>query len=627
MNDVTRFDRTAAPDALARERRARMAAEHLLALKQSELSDANRKLSLHARSLSDEIVEKREETQALEQRNTETIVELQHANHAVQIAERRLWDSVETIQDGFAVFDACDVMIAANSAYLAPFDGLAEVGPGIGYGDMLRLAVDEGMIDIGDEAPGDWVDAMLARWRGDPIEPRTIKLWNGLYIKLMDRRASDGDTVSLALNITEQMRNEAKLRSARHKAEAANRAKSAFLANMSHEIRTPMNGVVGMADLLAETDLDDEQRLFIETIKSSGEALLVMINDVLDYSKIEADKLSLNLAPFDLERTIHEIVMLLQPTVQDRDLSLVVDFDMFLPTAYVGDAGRIRQVLTNLIGNAVKFTHEGHVLIRVVGLPDAEGGRQRLHITVEDTGIGIPAEMTQHIFGEFNQVEDERNRSFDGTGLGLAITRKLVTLMGGEVWVDSEVGRGSSFGFRLTMDVAEDDEPALAPMPTWITRVILGDSHTVNRNIVEKQLTAHGLAVASCRSAREVRDHAPGPGDVVLLDHRLSDGSASDLAAALRQDGFSGPILVFVPGPGADVDRINVTMLLKRPLRRRELYGAISALQPEPGPLVPIADAWAAGEDLPERQMRILAAEDNKTNRLVFGKTAQGSRH
>jgi len=287
-------------DILARERRARMAAERLLELKQAELSQANRRLAHHAQSLSDEIVEKREETEALKEEKTQVLTELEDANAAVLIAERRLWDSVETIEDGFAVFDADDVMVAANSAYLAPFDDLVAVGPGISYEELLRLAVEEGVVDIGGQDRADWQVDMLARWHGAEIAPKTIKLWNGMYIKLIDRRSGDGDCVSLALNITDTIRNEAKLKKARARAEAASRAKSAFLANMSHELRTPMNGVVGMADLLADTGLDEEQALFVETIKSSGEALLVLINDVLDYSKIEAEKLVLHPETFDL---------------------------------------------------------------------------------------------------------------------------------------------------------------------------------------------------------------------------------------------------------------------------------------------------------------------------------------
>jgi signal transduction histidine kinase len=192
---------------------------------------------------------------------------------------------------------------------------------------------------------------------------------------------------------------------------------------------------------LCDTSLSEEQRLFAETIRSSGEALLVIINDILDYSKLEAERMTLHPEPFDLERTIHEVTMLLQPRAREKGLDLMIDYDMFLPTRFVGDPGRLRQVLTNLIGNAVKFTETGHVLTRVVGI-EAEDGRQQLHVTIEDTGIGIPASHLDHIFGEFNQVEDERNRKYEGTGLGLAITQRLIERMEGAVWVDSETGQG-----------------------------------------------------------------------------------------------------------------------------------------------------------------------------------------
>ncbi len=612
-------------DLLARERRARMAAERLLELKQAELSEANRRLSRHARHLSDEIVEKRVEAEALKEQNAQTLTELETATAAVLIAERRLWDSVETIQDGFAVFDADEVMVAANSAYLLPFDGLDAVGPGINYEELLAIAAHEGVVDTEGRSRADWVAAMLDRWRGGTIAPSVLRLWNGTFVKLLDRRSDAGDTVSLALNITDTIRNEAKLRKARHRAEAANRAKSAFLANMSHEIRTPMNGVVAMADLLAETDLDEEQRLFIETIRASGQALLSLINDVLDYSKIDADRLILHPEAFDLERAIHEIVMLLQPSVAEKDLDLIVDFDMFMPTHYVADAARIRQVLTNLIGNAIKFTQEGHVLIRVVGLPVGEGDEQRVHVMVEDTGIGIAPEMTRHIFGEFNQVEDDRNRKFEGTGLGLAITKRLVETMGGEIWVDSEPGAGSSFGFHLTLPVAESDEPPLAAVPGWIGRVVVADAQPLNRQITDKQLAMQNVAVRQCASAAEVRGAAPGRCDVMLIDHHLPDMAGSDLAARLRADGFEGPIILLVTAPGqADAEPGVITRSLQKPVRRRELFSAIADLPAPDGATSETVDSGSESSEnaVPSqpRRMRVLAAEDNKTNRLIFGK-------
>jgi signal transduction histidine kinase len=296
---------------------------------------------------------------------------------------------------------------------------------------------------------------MINRGQEPTPTPVVLHLWNDQYIKLMDRRGQGGDIVSLGLNITATVEYEKKLEAAREIAESANRAKSSFLANMSHEIRTTMNGVVGISDLLADTVLMDEQRLCVDTIKNSGEALLVIINDVLDYSKIEAEKLELHPEPFDLERSIHEIIMLLQPATREKGLTVALDYDLFLRTRFIGDPGRVRQVLTNLLRNALKFTTKGHVLIRVLGIPNPEHGNAEVTIMIEDTGIGIPKEMVRHIFGEFNQVENERNCQFDGTGLGLMISKRLVTLMHGDMWVTSEEGEGSCFGFHIPLDTVD----------------------------------------------------------------------------------------------------------------------------------------------------------------------------
>ena len=422
---------------LAEERRARLAAERLLELKQAELFAANRKLGNHAQQLSEEIVETRAEVAMVRGENQRVRTELGVANEKIQIAERRLWHSIETIQDGFAFFDCDNRMIVANRSYLSIFDGLEEVQPGVTYPRILQLLTEEGIVNIGDEPPAQWRARMQDRWQQDNPDPMEFQIWNGQHLRVFDRRGPSGDVVSLGLNITESVAYEKQLRDASAQAEAANRAKSAFLANMSHEIRTPMNGVVGMADLMAETDLDSEQRLFVETIKNSGEALLVIINDVLDYSKIEADKLVLHPEAFDLEKTLHEVVMLLQPTARGKGIKLKIDYDIFLPTRFVADPGRIRQIITNMMGNAVKFTLEGEVLLRVFGFPDADG-KTTIHITVEDTGIGIAPDKVDHVFGEFNQVEDDRNRQFEGTGLGLAITKRLIEMMDGE-----EIGRAS----------------------------------------------------------------------------------------------------------------------------------------------------------------------------------------
>lgn len=732
---------------LARERRLRLAAERLLEQKSRELFAANQKLALHARDLSDQIVEQRQvvatalsQAEELKGQNTRFLSDLERAHTAAVMAERRLWDSIDTIQDGFAVFDSNLRLAAANRAYLAAFDD-SRVAIGVPYADILHITAEAGMVALGSESVDGWVGGMLARWDLDPIPNIDLQFTNGNWVRLVDRRARDGDMVSLALNITDQMRiwaaveaipdgfvlfdrderlltcnqryrelyadsapaivpgatfeeilrfgvakgqhlaavgceeewiaerlagfrassdaheqhlmdgrwirardhatpdggrvglrvditqlrdQQSALEDARMAAEAASRAKSAFLANMSHEIRTPMNGVVGMAELLCDTTLTDEQRLFAETIRSSGEALLTIINDILDYSKIEAERLTLHPEPFDLERTIHEVAMLLQPRARAKGIDLLVDFDMFSPTRYIGDQVRLRQVLTNLVGNAVKFTETGHVLVRVVGIETGPNERQ-LHVTVEDTGIGIAAEHQEHIFGEFNQVEDERNRKYEGTGLGLAITRGLIERMDGAIWVDSEVGRGACFGFRLTLPVAE--EARVPRLPVTIRRVLVVDDLFINRTILERQLSPCGIEVTLCRSGAEALAELARDTrfDVVLTDHEMPEMDGLQLAARIAAGGWQIPIVLLSSNPVAARDgagSARLAAVLQKPLLRADLYRSLQGLSvpvaspPSGGPLQPLP---------PLRPMRVLLAEDNRTNQLVFRKMIKDS--
>ncbi len=735
-------------DRLAKERRARLAAERLLEQKSRELIAANDKLAMHARALSDQIVEQRRavktaltEAEVLKGQNSRFMGDLEKAHTAAVMAERRLWDSINTINDGFAVFDAQSRLVAANRAYLAFFDGRA-LPPGTPYADLLHLAFATGLVDLPAQEAEGWIARMLSRWDKDEIEPVELRLKTGQWLRISDRRARDGDMVSLVIDITEQMRiwaaieaipdgfvlfdreerlltcnqryrdtypasapamvpgarfedilrfglargqhadalgreaewlserlaqhrnpggpveqhladgrwirahdhatpdggrvglrvditrereQQQALEDARAAAEAANRAKSAFLANMSHEIRTPMNGVVGMAELLCDTSLSEEQRLFAETIRSSGEALLVIINDILDYSKIEAERLTLYPEPFDLERTIHEVAMLLQPRARAKGLDLMIDYDMFLPTRFVADPARLRQVLTNLIGNAVKFTDHGHVLVRVVGVEAAEG-RQDLHVTVEDTGIGIAPEHLEHIFGEFNQVDSQSNRKFEGTGLGLAITRRLIERMEGAVWVDSEPGHGSCFGFRLSLPVAE--APEAPRLPVEIRRALVVDDQFINRTILERQLSPCGIEVLLCRSGAEaLAAVAEGrPFDVVLTDHEMPEMDGITLTQRLRAAGVTVPVILLSSNPAAAMEIAGADALasvLQKPILRADLYRRLRNLTRPADEIA--AEAPPLPPLLPGRPMRVLAAEDNRTNQLVFQKMVRGT--
>ncbi|GFE49262.1 sensor histidine kinase [Roseobacter cerasinus] len=622
---------------LAEERRGRLAAERLLELKQAELFAANRKLGEHAKQLSHEIVETRAEVATVRDENLRVRSDLSAAKEQIEIVERRLWHSIETINDGFAFFTPDLEMIMANKAYLAVFDGLEDVKPGVNYVTILQLLTEEGIVDIGDATPAEWRQQMIDRVQQPVPKPEVIRLWNGEYIKVIDRRGPDGDIISLGLNITSSVKYEEKLKAARESAEAANRAKSAFLANMSHEIRTPMNGVVGMADVLADTPLTEEQRLYVDTIKNSGEALLVIINDVLDYSKIEAERLQLHPEPFDLETCILEIMMLLQSSARDKGLDLTLDYDLFLPSEVVGDPGRMRQILTNLMGNAVKFTSEGHVLVKVRGTPNEATGNVTLSITVEDTGIGIPDDMIDHVFGEFNQVESERNRQFDGTGLGLAISKHLVKMMDGRIWLTSEEGVGSCFGFEVTFPAADGLRSTYPALHDRLRHVMLIDDFEPNLQIFTRQLEQLGLKVTACNDGASALALLDRSVDLALVDHIMPGMNGLEFAKTARAAGHEMAMHLLSSNIGyarADEAKSCVDGVYQRPFPRRDLVQWLAAWEPrdegaEPpqaaeedsAPSVSVDHNAVDGAGAAEpRKMRVLAAEDNKTNQLVLRK-------
>ena len=608
---------------LAEERRARLAAERLLELKQSELFAANRKLGRRAKALSDEIVETRAEISNVRYENQKVKSDLTVAHQKIEMVEQRLWHSIETIHDGFAMFDIDNGMVMANHAYLSVFDGLEEIAPGVSYARMLQLMTEEGIVNVGNQSAAQWRAAMLQRWQARDPSPVVIRLWNDQYIRLIDRRGHGGDVVSLALNITDTVKYEKAIKQEQRNAEAANRAKSAFLANMSHEIRTPMNGVVGMADLLTETTLDDEQRLFVDTIKSSAEALLVIINDVLDFSKIEAEKIVLHPEPFDLERCIHEILIMLQGKAREKSIELLMDYDMFLPSQFIGDPGRVRQVLTNLIGNALKFTLQGHVLVRVVGI-EGLNGTTDIRITIEDTGIGIPSDKITHIFGESNQVDDERNRQFEGTGLGLAISKRLITLMGGSIWVESEIGKGTCFGFNLALPQVDHDTLNLPDLSGRFQRILIADAHDVTREILARQLSLFDAHVVSCSSLVTCQELLNTTYDLFLCGGGFADADPFDLVEHAVNVAPMMPC-VMLSASLSDIrnDPIghHVKAVVPKPLSRRGLLNVLGNLDTtkETLPSKPPEEMQSA-PPAPQARLRVLTAEDNKTNQLVFSK-------
>lgn len=452
-------------------------------------------------------------------------------------------------------------------------------------------------------------------------------------------KAPDGETylIGSTADISDLKKREEELREAEIRAVAADRAKSEFLANMSHEIRTPMNGVLGMAELLAKSELTPRQRTFADIILKSGNALLTIINDILDFSKIDAGQLHLESAPFSLADAIADVATLVAPRAREKDLEVIVRVDPSLPAEFAGDVGRMRQILTNLIGNAVKFTERGHVLVDVSG--EIGDGVTRLRIAVADTGIGIPDDKRELIFDKFAQVDGSSTRRHEGTGLGLAITQGLVSLMGGRISLESVAGQGSTFTVELDLpQVGQRSRRAHAPVDVSGARIVIADDHPVNRAILLEQMASWGFdacagvdgaeALAVLHAARE----AGVAVDCVILDYQMPGMSGLDVARAMRAD----PALATLPVvlltsvdqslTLAQTAGLGIEAQLVKPARSSQLLEAIvttiqkqrSFVRFSAGEIGAVAEPAAPSPVRDGHAFRVLVAEDNEVNQLVF---------
>src|SRR2546430_240337 len=405
------------------------------------------------------------------------------------------------------------------------------------------------------------------------------------------KAAADGALVALYEDISERKAAEAAMREARDLAERVARARSAFLANMSHEIRTPMNAVLGFVELVLDTDLAPEQRRALELVRSSSEALLTILNDILDYSKIEAEHLELERIPFDLPRVIHATASLLAVRAREKHLELTVDVPPDVPQMVRGDPTRVRQVLMNLIGNAIKFTDQGEVAVSA-GVVGNDGDRIAVRFRVRDTGIGISAEQQATIFQEFTQADASTTRRYGGTGLGLAISRRLVGLMGGDLAVTSELGWGSAFTFTLAFPIAVAAPSAAARAAVTLggRRLLVVDDNETNRRIVRDMLGGEGMAVLEARSATAGLDalreatRAGMPFDLAILDAQMPDQDGFELATAIRADAaLTGTRLLILTSAGQRGDgercrRLGIQAYLTKPLARADLIEAVSTV-------------------------------------------------
>ncbi|HEX7490252.1 MAG TPA: response regulator [Candidatus Limnocylindrales bacterium] len=475
-----------------------------------------------------------------------------------------------------------------------------------------------------------WADVNVALVRNGHGEP---DYFVATFVDITAQKAAETELQETNVQLAGAMSRAIELAA---EADAANAAKSEFLANMSHEIRTPMNGVIGMTGLLLDTPLDNDQRRYAEIVRSSGESLLALLNDILDFSKIEAGKVSLETVDFNLRSQMDDFGALLAIRAQQSGLEFICAAAPDVPVHLTGDPGRLRQILLNLAGNAVKFTHKGEVSVRV-GLESETETEVLLRFSVKDTGIGIPASKQGLLFQKFSQADASTTRHYGGTGLGLAISKQLAEMMGGEIGLNSEADVGSEFWFTARFG-KQPDRPHVITPPAQIRgeRILIVDDNATNREVLAAQLEAWGVRceeVSSGAQALEVLHDAVDAGDqfaAAIVDMRMPEMEGVDLARAIKANAALSPTLLVLmtslgnPGATSDVEAIGLSACMAKPVRQSDLFDCLATVLAGSATIDDELMEWSTSkasrhemDQLRRGSARILLAEDNITNQQV----------
>ena len=603
----------------------------LLALSHSMLAIADGKLdvSLPAPGNNDEIGHMAKALMVFR----DTAVEVQKSNlNEIQTARLRLQEAIGALSEGFALYDVQDRLVICNSRYreimLGSGDG--ELKEGQSLEEIAKLAATTGRFPDANENPTTWIESLVAlhhQAAANFIQQIDPNQW----VQVSIRRADQVGTVVACADITEVKHISDELMAAKNEAEAANEAKSTFLASMSHEVRTPLNGIMGMSTLLSGTELNPEQRDFASTINEAAETLLTIINDILDFSKVEAGAMELEHIPVDLVETVEGTAELLASKASEKGIELACHIGRTLPRAILGDPVRLKQILLNLLNNAIKFTDEGEVVLsaqkrKATGMAD----KPVLEIQVRDTGIGIPENRMGRLFKSFSQVDASTTRRFGGTGLGLVITKRLVELMGGEISIESVADQGTTF--KIILPYEEAEIPAAKAMDEQLailenSRILVVDDNATNLTILGERLLGWNMTP-------EIVDHpakvlsllrAGHQFDALITDYKMPDMNGVELAWNIKNEyGKTAPPMLLY----SSVSRLDTELRKKfeesgfvaqlmKPAKTMQLLNAlVAAIRPE----ARIASGGPAVHTENQRQhqsLEILLVDDNAINRKV----------